>query len=196
MHSETSWRWKWSRLSLKRCMSPVIDYDTSHRGHRHLEIAQLLVVFMKVASCFWSSCLYSLVILSALYPGVFQNHYLKYIVLCLSVCLFCNELIFLLSSPSLPPIPRFADSIRGMLKLILVLMLAGASLSSTWFTLTCLSRFTHLPSTAGGSTAASLSRWHRIRAVQLGDSEPKWIQLAVQGSYSAWFAKYIPVCKY
>nr|XP_046260454.1 solute carrier family 49 member 4 [Scatophagus argus] len=43
---------------------------------------------------------------------------------------------------------RFADSIRGMLKLILVLMLAGASLSSTWFTLTCLSRFTHLPSTA------------------------------------------------
>nr|XP_040025982.1 solute carrier family 49 member 4 [Gasterosteus aculeatus aculeatus] len=44
---------------------------------------------------------------------------------------------------------RFADSIRGMLKLILVLMLAGASLSSTWFTLTCLSSFTHLPSTAG-----------------------------------------------
>ncbi|XP_056267056.1 solute carrier family 49 member 4, partial [Pseudoliparis swirei] len=43
---------------------------------------------------------------------------------------------------------RFADSIRGMLKLILVLMLAGASLSSTWFTLTCLSSFTHLPSTA------------------------------------------------
>ncbi|XP_070832744.1 solute carrier family 49 member 4 [Chaetodon trifascialis] len=43
---------------------------------------------------------------------------------------------------------RFADSIRGMLKLILVLMLAGASLSSTWFTLTCLSRVTHLPSTA------------------------------------------------
>uniref|UniRef100_A0A1A7WE34 Disrupted in renal carcinoma 2 n=1 Tax=Iconisemion striatum TaxID=60296 RepID=A0A1A7WE34_9TELE len=42
---------------------------------------------------------------------------------------------------------RFADSIRGMLKLILVLMLAGASLSSTWFTLTCLSSFTHLPST-------------------------------------------------
>lgn len=43
---------------------------------------------------------------------------------------------------------RFADSIRGMLKLILVLMLAGASLASTWFTLTCLSRVTHLPSTA------------------------------------------------
>ncbi|XP_047457959.1 solute carrier family 49 member 4 [Mugil cephalus] len=43
-------------------------------------------------------------------------------------------------------VARFADSIRGMLKLILVLMLAGASLSSTWFTLTCLSRVTHLPS--------------------------------------------------
>ncbi|KAM3607582.1 uncharacterized protein V6R79_010164 [Siganus canaliculatus] len=43
---------------------------------------------------------------------------------------------------------RFADSIRGMLKLILVLMLAGASLSATWFTLTCMSTVTHLPSTA------------------------------------------------
>lgn len=53
--------------------------------------------------------------------------------------------------PPLSPALRFADSIRGMLKLILVLMLAGASLSSTWFTLTCLSRVTHLPSTAGGS---------------------------------------------
>lgn len=44
---------------------------------------------------------------------------------------------------------RFADSIRGMLKLILVLMFAGASLAATWFTLTCLSRLTHLPSTKG-----------------------------------------------
>ncbi|KAK7882676.1 hypothetical protein WMY93_028850 [Mugilogobius chulae] len=43
---------------------------------------------------------------------------------------------------------KFADSIRGMLKLILVLMLAGASLASLWFTLTCLSQYTHLPSTA------------------------------------------------
>lgn len=149
------------------------------------------------ARCVYEGCLLFLkqlslltpVILSALYPGVFQNHHLKYTVLCLSVCLFFNKLIFLLSSPSLPPIPRFADSIRGMLKLILVLMLAGASLSSTWFTLTCLSRFTHLPSTAGGSTAASLSRWHRIRAVQLGDSEPKWIQLAVQGSFFSLICK-------
>lgn len=44
---------------------------------------------------------------------------------------------------------RFADSIRGMLKLIAVLMLAGASLAATWFTLTCLTSLTHLPSTKG-----------------------------------------------
>ncbi|XP_028291124.1 solute carrier family 49 member 4 isoform X3 [Gouania willdenowi] len=50
---------------------------------------------------------------------------------------------------------RFADSIRGMLKLILILMLAGASLSSTWFTLTCLSRVTHLPSTADSASKKS-----------------------------------------
>ncbi|XP_030614462.1 solute carrier family 49 member 4 isoform X2 [Archocentrus centrarchus] len=50
---------------------------------------------------------------------------------------------------------RFADSIRGMLKLILVLMLAGASLASTWFTLTCLTRYTHLPSTSGPSEVCS-----------------------------------------
>lgn len=44
---------------------------------------------------------------------------------------------------------RFSDYIRGMLKLILVLMFAGASLAATWFTLTCLTRLTHLPSTKG-----------------------------------------------
>lgn len=44
---------------------------------------------------------------------------------------------------------RFADSIRGMLKLIAVLMLAGASLAATWFTLTCLTRLSLLPSTKG-----------------------------------------------
>ncbi|TWW80370.1 Disrupted in renal carcinoma protein 2 [Takifugu flavidus] len=56
---------------------------------------------------------------------------------------------------------RFADSIQGMLKLILVLMLAGASLSATWFTLTCLSRVTHLPSTAG------LWRFHAVQGQNL-----------------------------
>ncbi|XP_043918703.1 solute carrier family 49 member 4 [Protopterus annectens] len=44
---------------------------------------------------------------------------------------------------------RFADFIRGMLKLILVLMLAGATLSSTWFTLTDLTSVIHLPLTKG-----------------------------------------------
>lgn len=70
---------------------------------------------------------------------------------------FSPELTFL----PLAALPRFADSIRGMLKLILVLMLAGASLASTWFTLTCLSQFTHLPTTAGQyTTAHSLVRSH------------------------------------
>ncbi|KAF3827499.1 hypothetical protein GH733_002985 [Mirounga leonina] len=42
---------------------------------------------------------------------------------------------------------RFADFIRGMLKLILLLLFSGATLSSTWFTLTCLNSITHLPLT-------------------------------------------------
>ncbi|KAL6080762.1 hypothetical protein STEG23_013952 [Scotinomys teguina] len=48
---------------------------------------------------------------------------------------------------------RFADFIRGMLKLILLLLFSGATLSSTWFTLTCLNTITHLPLTtvSGGS---------------------------------------------
>lgn len=44
---------------------------------------------------------------------------------------------------------RFADFIRGMLKLILLLLFSGATLSSTWFTLTCLNSITHLPLTTG-----------------------------------------------
>lgn len=125
------------------------------------------------------------VILSAFCPGVCQEQYLEYVLRCLSVFFKID-----IPHPFLPPSPRFADSIRGMLKLILVLMLAGASLSSTWFTLTCLSRVTHLPSTAGGFTATSLSRWHCVQAVQLGcNPEPKWIQWAVQGFFfSDWFA--------
>nr|CAJ81329.1 disrupted in renal carcinoma 2 [Xenopus tropicalis] len=42
---------------------------------------------------------------------------------------------------------RFADSIRGVLKPILLLLFSGAALSSTWFTLTFLSNVTHLPLT-------------------------------------------------
>lgn len=82
-----------------------------------------------------------------------------------AVCFFfyfwmCISNVLCFAFLTLHPSSRFADSIRGMLKLILVLMLAGASLASTWFTLTCLSRVTHLPSTAGRSTRASQSRWH------------------------------------
>ncbi|KAI4902584.1 hypothetical protein NFI96_033945 [Prochilodus magdalenae] len=44
-------------------------------------------------------------------------------------------------------VARFADYIRGKLKLILVLMLAEASLAATWFTLTCSTSLTHLTST-------------------------------------------------
>ncbi|XP_073401385.1 solute carrier family 49 member 4 isoform X2 [Dendrobates tinctorius] len=42
---------------------------------------------------------------------------------------------------------RFADSVRAVLKPILVLLFSGATLSATWFTLTFLSRVTHLPLT-------------------------------------------------
>lgn len=72
------------------------------------------------ARCVYEGCLLFLkqlslltsVILSALYPGVFQNQCLKYIVLCLSVCFF-NKLIFLLSSPSLPPAPQVCRFYSG-----------------------------------------------------------------------------------
>uniref|UniRef100_A0A4W3JCE9 Solute carrier family 49 member 4 n=4 Tax=Callorhinchus milii TaxID=7868 RepID=A0A4W3JCE9_CALMI len=42
---------------------------------------------------------------------------------------------------------RFADFFRGMLKLILLLLFSGATLSSAWFALTCISSVTHLPVT-------------------------------------------------
>ncbi|XP_069588720.1 solute carrier family 49 member 4 isoform X2 [Ranitomeya imitator] len=42
---------------------------------------------------------------------------------------------------------RFADSVRAVLKPILVLLFSGATLSATWFTLTFLSSVTHLPLT-------------------------------------------------
>ncbi|KAK5920447.1 hypothetical protein CgunFtcFv8_024255 [Champsocephalus gunnari] len=72
---------------------------------------------------------------------------------------------------------RFADSIRGMLKLILVLMLAGASLSSTWFTLTCLS-FTHLP-----STAAILYTSCILVGIFINSSVPIFFELFIETVY-------------
>lgn len=73
---------------------------------------------------------------------------------------------------------RFADSIRGMLKLILVLMLAGASLSSTWFTLTCLSTFTHLP-----STAAILYTSCILLGIFINSSVPIFFELFIETVY-------------
>ncbi|KAM9343135.1 solute carrier family 49 member 4 isoform 1-T1 [Pholidichthys leucotaenia] len=73
---------------------------------------------------------------------------------------------------------RFADSIRGMLKLILVLMLAGASLASTWFTLTCLSRVTHLP-----STAATLYSSCILIGIFINSSVPIFFELFIETVY-------------
>uniref|UniRef100_A0A1A8CNF0 Disrupted in renal carcinoma 2 n=1 Tax=Nothobranchius kadleci TaxID=1051664 RepID=A0A1A8CNF0_NOTKA len=73
---------------------------------------------------------------------------------------------------------RFADSIRGMLKMILVLMLAGASLSSTWFTLTCLSSFTHLP-----STTAILYTSCILVGIFINSSVPIFFELFIETVY-------------
>ncbi|XP_029936341.1 solute carrier family 49 member 4 [Myripristis murdjan] len=73
---------------------------------------------------------------------------------------------------------RFADSIRGMLKLILVLMMAGASLSSTWFTLTCLTRLTHLP-----STAATLYTSCILVGIFINSSVPIFFELFIETVY-------------
>ncbi|XP_030614461.1 solute carrier family 49 member 4 isoform X1 [Archocentrus centrarchus] len=73
---------------------------------------------------------------------------------------------------------RFADSIRGMLKLILVLMLAGASLASTWFTLTCLTRYTHLP-----STSAILYTSCILVGIFINSSVPIFFELFIETVY-------------
>ncbi|XP_071775695.1 solute carrier family 49 member 4 [Centroberyx gerrardi] len=73
---------------------------------------------------------------------------------------------------------RFADSIRGMLKLILVLMMAGASLSSTWFTLTCLTSLTHLP-----STPATLYTSCILVGIFINSSVPIFFELFIETVY-------------
>ncbi|KAM6986315.1 solute carrier family 49 member 4 [Aplochiton taeniatus] len=73
---------------------------------------------------------------------------------------------------------RFADSIRGMLKLILVLMMAGASLASTWFTLTCLTRLTHLPSTAATLYTACI-----LVGIFINSSVPIFFELFIETVY-------------
>ncbi|KAK9969529.1 hypothetical protein ABG768_027690 [Culter alburnus] len=73
---------------------------------------------------------------------------------------------------------RFADYIRGMLKLILVLMFAGASLAATWFTLTCLTRLTHLP-----STKATLYTSCILVGIFINSSVPIFFELFIETVY-------------
>ncbi|KTF81038.1 hypothetical protein cypCar_00011532 [Cyprinus carpio] len=73
---------------------------------------------------------------------------------------------------------RFADYIRGMLKLILVLMFAGASLAATWFTLTCLTRITHLP-----STQATLYTSCILVGIFINSSVPIFLELFIETVY-------------
>uniref|UniRef100_A0A8C4T0Y9 Solute carrier family 49 member 4 n=1 Tax=Erpetoichthys calabaricus TaxID=27687 RepID=A0A8C4T0Y9_ERPCA len=73
---------------------------------------------------------------------------------------------------------RFADSIRGVLKLILLLMFAGATLASAWFSLTCLSNVTHLP-----LTTATLFTSCILVGIFLNSSVPIFFELFVETVY-------------
>ncbi|XP_062972750.1 solute carrier family 49 member 4 [Elgaria multicarinata webbii] len=73
---------------------------------------------------------------------------------------------------------RFADFIRGMLKLILLLLLSGATLSSIWFTLTCLTTIIHLP-----VTTATLYTSCILLGVFLNSSVPIFFELFVETVY-------------
>ncbi|XP_043852456.1 solute carrier family 49 member 4 [Dromiciops gliroides] len=75
-------------------------------------------------------------------------------------------------------IARFADFIRGMLKLILLLLFSGATLSSTWFTLTCLNSITHLPLTTVTLYASCI-----LLGVFLNSSVPIFFELFVETVY-------------
>ncbi|RMC18721.1 hypothetical protein DUI87_04617 [Hirundo rustica rustica] len=73
---------------------------------------------------------------------------------------------------------RFADFIRGMLKFILLLLLSGATLASTWFTLTCLTTVTHLP-----LTTATLYTSCILLGIFLNSSVPIFFELFVETVY-------------
>ncbi|OXB65583.1 hypothetical protein ASZ78_015043 [Callipepla squamata] len=73
---------------------------------------------------------------------------------------------------------RFADFIRGMLKFILLLLLSGATLASTWFTLTCLTNVTHLP-----LTTATLYTSCILLGIFLNSSIPIFFELFVETVY-------------
>uniref|UniRef100_A0A8C0B411 Solute carrier family 49 member 4 n=1 Tax=Buteo japonicus TaxID=224669 RepID=A0A8C0B411_9AVES len=72
----------------------------------------------------------------------------------------------------------FADFIRGMLKFILLLLLSGATLASTWFTLTCLTSVTHLP-----LTTATLYTSCILLGIFLNSSVPIFFELFVETVY-------------
>ncbi|KAM8933780.1 solute carrier family 49 member 4 [Pelodytes ibericus] len=73
---------------------------------------------------------------------------------------------------------RFADSIRGILKPILVLLFSGATLSATWFTLTFLSNVTHMP-----LTTATLYTSCILIGVFLNGTVPIFFELFVETVY-------------
>ncbi|XP_015266338.1 PREDICTED: disrupted in renal carcinoma protein 2 [Gekko japonicus] len=73
---------------------------------------------------------------------------------------------------------RFADFIRGMLKLILILLLSGATLAAIWFTLTCVTTVIHLP-----LTTATLYTSCILLGVFLNSSVPIFFELFVETVY-------------
>uniref|UniRef100_UPI00398EE360 solute carrier family 49 member 4 isoform X2 n=1 Tax=Pristiophorus japonicus TaxID=55135 RepID=UPI00398EE360 len=75
-------------------------------------------------------------------------------------------------------IARFADFFRGMLKLILLLLFSGATLSSAWFALTCFNSVTHLP-----LTPASLYTSCILIGVFIISSVPFFFELFVETVY-------------
>ncbi|CAI9531835.1 unnamed protein product [Staurois parvus] len=73
---------------------------------------------------------------------------------------------------------RFADSFRGILKPILVLLFSGSTLMATWFTLTFLSNITHLPLTTATLYASCI-----LLGVFLNGSVPIFFEMFVETVY-------------
>ncbi|XP_072436016.1 solute carrier family 49 member 4 [Chiloscyllium punctatum] len=75
-------------------------------------------------------------------------------------------------------IARFADFFRGVLKLILLLLFSGATLSSAWVALTCFNSVTHLP-----LTPATLYTSCILVGVFITSSVPFFFELLVETVY-------------
>ncbi|XP_075685156.1 solute carrier family 49 member 4 isoform X2 [Rhinoderma darwinii] len=73
---------------------------------------------------------------------------------------------------------RFADSVRGVLKPILVLLFSASTLAATWFTLTFLSSVTHLP-----LTTATLYTSCILIGVFLNGTVPIFFEMFVETVY-------------